>query len=158
MSFINITPYENILYQQIPNRIYALYQIINNRKWKKLSVEMDGGKCLRIIPKFSLNDCRVRGGRIKAKGKSRTSLRPGQNPPRTTCFMASYIFACRGKKGETPPPPESDKKTLITLSYVTFLYLCATKVSRTHLFQANRFGGVCGWVVQWFGGSLGGWQ
>jgi len=53
-----------------------------------------------------------KGGRINAMGKSRTRLRPGQNPPRTTCFMASYIFACRGKKGETPPPPESDKKTL----------------------------------------------
>jgi len=30
-------------------------------------------------------------------------------------------------------------------------------VSRTHLFQANRFGGVCGWVVQWFGGSVVQW-
>ncbi|SPP89358.1 Hypothetical predicted protein [Drosophila guanche] len=45
---------------------------------------------------------------------------------------------------------ESEKKTLITLSYVTFLYLCATKVSRTHLFQAN---GCCCSKGEWGSGE-----
>jgi len=91
--------------------------------------------------------------------------RNGKNPypaqsPREPLVLWPAIFLhaeAEEKGGKTPPPPESDKKTLITLSYVTFLYLCATKVSRTHLFQANRFGGVCGWVVQWFDGSVVQW-
>lgn len=101
--------------------------------------------------------------RVSPMRESRNRYCEGR-PTRTTCFIAGYIFACHGlRRGEeawrkAPPPPsplptlpESDKKTLITLSYVTFLYLCATKVSRTHLFQANHF------ALRWVSGRVGWW-